>query len=87
MGISTTTHRKPKHPYTILLRESITEADPEKRWDNKITLSESEQEEYLRAGCKFAGRCQEAMEKCKVEVPPDNQIDGVLVKCHLNNES
>jgi peptide/nickel transport system ATP-binding protein len=74
---------KPKHPYTQLLRESIPEADPEKRWNYKITLSELEHEEYLRKGCKFAGRCPEVMEKCKGVVPPDIHVNGVLVKCHL----
>jgi peptide/nickel transport system ATP-binding protein len=72
----------PKHPYTKLLRESIPEADPKKRWKGAITLSEMEYEEYLRAGCKFAGRCPDATEKCKSEVPQDVYVDDVLVKCH-----
>jgi peptide/nickel transport system ATP-binding protein len=76
---------EPKHPYTQLLRESIPEADPNKRWSERINLSELEHEEYLRMGCKFAGRCPEVMEKCKVEVPPDFQVNGVIVKCHLYN--
>jgi len=74
---------KPKHPYTKLLRESIPEADPKKRWDTKVTLSELEHEEYLRVGCKFAGRCPEVMERCQVEIPEDIYVDNVLVKCHL----
>ena len=76
---------EPKHPYTQLLRESIPEADPEKRWNYKINLSELEHEEYLRVGCKFAGRCPHAMEECKVEMPQDVRIGDVLVKCHLFN--
>jgi peptide/nickel transport system ATP-binding protein len=73
----------PKHPYTRLLRESIPEADPEKRWDQRVTISDTEQEEYLREGCKFAGRCPLVMGICKHEVPANLQLDGVLVKCHL----
>ncbi len=73
----------PRHPYTRLLRESIPEADPHKRWKDRITLAELEHEEYLRRGCKFAGRCPTAMDKCKNLVPQDVQVDGVLVKCHL----
>jgi peptide/nickel transport system ATP-binding protein len=73
----------PQHPYTRLLIESIPEADPKKRWSTRVTLSELESEEYLRVGCKFAGRCPKVMEKCKTVVPPDVDIDGVLVKCHL----
>ncbi|HSV86352.1 MAG TPA: ABC transporter ATP-binding protein [Levilinea sp.] len=72
-----------KHPYTRLLRESIPEADPNKRWSESVTLSELEQDEYLRVGCKFAGRCPAVMEICKGTVPPEIDVDGVLVKCHL----
>jgi peptide/nickel transport system ATP-binding protein len=74
---------EPKHPYTRLLIDSIPKADPKERWEEAITLSELEQEEYLRQGCKFAGRCPEVMERCKGVVPPDLHVDGVLVKCHL----
>jgi peptide/nickel transport system ATP-binding protein len=76
----------PKHPYTQLLRESIPEADPNRRWSERINLSELEHEEYLRTGCKFAGRCPRVMGKCKTEIPPDVQMDGVLVKCFLYPE-
>lgn len=72
----------PKHPYTRLLRESIPEADPKKRWKSTVSLLESEQEEYLRKGCKFAGRCPEVMDICKREVPPDVVYGNLLVKCH-----
>ena len=72
----------PKHPYTRLLRESIPEADPKKRWNTTISLTELEHEEYLRAGCKFAGRCPLVMDICQQEVPADIYVDDVLVKCH-----
>jgi peptide/nickel transport system ATP-binding protein len=71
----------PKHPYTKLLRESIPQPDPKKRWNGRISLSDLEHEEYLRQGCKFAGRCPLVRDICKQEVPPDVYVDGVLVKC------
>jgi peptide/nickel transport system ATP-binding protein len=74
---------EPKHPYVRLLRECIPETDPKKRWTTKVQLSESDTEEYLRVGCKFAGRCPQAMEICRLEAPEDVDVDGVLVKCHL----
>ena len=74
---------EPKHPYVRLLRECIPETDPKKRWTTKVQLSESEQEEYLRVGCKFAGRCPQAMEICRLKMPDDIDVDGVLAKCHL----
>src|SRR5512147_512944 len=72
----------PRHPYSKLLRDSIPQADPKKRWTTEVTLAELEQEEYLRQGCKFAGRCPDVMEICKGVVPADINVDGVLVKCH-----
>jgi peptide/nickel transport system ATP-binding protein len=78
---------EPKHPYSQLLRESIPQADPTKRWDKRIRLGETEEEEYLRVGCKFAGRCPQVMPICKEQAPLDIDIDGVLVKCHLYNGS
>ncbi|MBE0697455.1 MAG: ABC transporter ATP-binding protein [Anaerolineaceae bacterium] len=76
----------PRHPYTRLLRDSIPQADPNKRWTDTVSLTELEQDEYLRKGCKFAGRCPLVMDICKTEIPADLDIDGVLVKCHKYNE-
>ena len=72
----------PRHPYSKLLRDSIPQADPKKRWTTTVTLSELEHEEYQRQGCKFAGRCPDVMDICKGVVPADIRIDDVLVKCH-----
>jgi peptide/nickel transport system ATP-binding protein len=74
---------EPKHPYIKLLRESIPETGPKKRWSSKVELADSEREEYLRVGCKFAGRCPHVMERCKREAPKDVCVDDVLVKCHM----
>lgn len=76
----------PKHPYTKLLRESIPEADPKKRWKESVSLTDIEHEEYLRKGCRFAGRCPEVMDVCRENVPPEFTVDGVLVKCFLYDE-
>jgi len=72
----------PKHPYTRLLRDSIPVADPKHRWRERINLVELEHEEYMRKGCKFAGRCPLVMDICKSEIPANLTVDGVLVKCH-----
>ncbi len=77
----------PKHPYSRLLRDSIPQADPKLRWSDTVTLAELEQEEYLRKGCKFAGRCPNVMDICKRVAPADIAIDDVLVKCHLYSEA
>ena len=72
----------PKHSYTKLLRESVPEADPAKRWSERISLTELEHEEYLRKGCKFAGRCPGVMDVCRSEEPKDVYVGNVFVKCH-----
>ncbi len=82
MGSTETVITTPKHPYTKILVESVPEPDPKKKWTQKISLSGLEQEEYMKHGCKFAGRCPEAMEVCLREAPQDIKVEGVLVKCH-----
>ena len=73
---------EPRHPYTRLLRDSIPQADPRKRWPDTVSLTELEHEEYLRKGCKFAGRCPWVMDICKTEVPAEYSPGEALVKCH-----
>ena len=72
----------PKHPYTKLLRESIPEANPKRRWAGEIKLTDTEQDEYLQQGCRFAGRCPLVMDICRRVAPPDIYVEDVLVKCH-----
>lgn len=72
----------PRHPYSQLLRDSIPQADPKKRWTTTVTLAELEHQEYLRKGCRFAGRCPDVMDICKGVVPVDITVEDVLVKCH-----
>lgn len=72
---------RPKHPYTKLLLASVPEPDPERRFQERIVFLE-EREEYLKKGCKFAGRCPEVMGVCEREMPEDVEVNGVLVKCH-----
>jgi peptide/nickel transport system ATP-binding protein len=76
----------PRHPYTRLLRDSIPQADPHKRWTDTVTLAELEHDEYLREGCKFAGRCPLVMDKCKTQIPADIMVEDVLVRCHKYSE-
>ena len=69
----------PLHP---TLRESILKRILEKV-AGRISIAETEHEEYLRVGCKFAGRCPKVMEVCKKQAPDTFIVDGVKVKCHL----
>ncbi|MCB0131489.1 MAG: ABC transporter ATP-binding protein, partial [Caldilineaceae bacterium] len=77
----------PKHPYTQLLRASIPEADPAHRWQGEIRLTDTEQDEYLRQGCRFAGRCPLVMDICRSTPPVDLDVDGVHISCHKYGEA
>lgn len=77
----------PKHPYVHLLRECIMEPDLRKRYRRaKVRLANSDAEDYLRTGCKFAARCPHAMDICRLQPPKDISVAGQVVKCHLFNE-
>ena len=83
LGSASEVLMNPKHPYTQILKASVPEADPKKRWKEAIRLSDIEYEEYQRKGCKFAGRCPKVMDICKEETPPSVTVDDVIVKCFL----
>jgi peptide/nickel transport system ATP-binding protein len=82
MGPAEEVLSRPRHPYTKLLRESIPEADPGRKWQSTVTLSDTDHEEFMRAGCKFAGRCPVVMDACRATSPQDVPDGSVTVKCH-----
>jgi peptide/nickel transport system ATP-binding protein len=56
---------------------SIPQADTQTALDEgEITLSDTEQDEYLRQGCRFAGRCPDVMNICRTTPPPDFEVEG-----------
>jgi peptide/nickel transport system ATP-binding protein len=73
----------PLHPYTQLLKQSVPQADPDRKWKEKTDLAMLEMEEFLRAGCKFAGRCPAMMDICERKEPEGYFVDGRTVKCFL----
>jgi peptide/nickel transport system ATP-binding protein len=79
---------QPLHPYTKLLKESVPEPAPKEResWAKHIELGTTEVKEYGRVGCKFAGRCPQVMDICRMADPPDIQVDRRTVKCYLYSE-
>lgn len=77
----------PLHPYTKILKESVPEPDPEKKWDKEIAFTDLETTEYALQGCKFAGRCPSVMNICRSHDPDNLLVDGRMVKCHLYTNS
>lgn len=76
----------PLHPYTQILKQSVPQADPEKRWEEEINLALLEREEFMMTGCKFAARCPAVMDICKQREPENYLVDDRTVKCFLYKE-
>ena len=78
--------KRPQHPYTQLLIDSIPWPDLSRRWgETEIKAREAEHAE-LSDGCKFYPRCPFAMEKCTV-TPPLFQMSGhQAASCYLQDQ-
>ena len=79
---------KPRHPYTRILVGSNPEPDPTSERARPSTAIQGEipSPVNLPPGCRFADRCPEAMDHCRVETPklkPLAEEGKRLVACHL----
>ncbi len=81
------TIKKPLHPYTQLLIESIPIPNKQQKtkWLTPLPLSATiEEKEFLAKGCKFAPRCPYAEKKCFELRPPEIEIESKrYVSCWL----
>lgn len=80
--------RKPLHPYTQLLIESIPVIDLSQTWKKEKLTDESQSVASVPAqGCKFANRCPHVMDICRQQAPPLFRTDqGRAVSCFLYRE-
>jgi peptide/nickel transport system ATP-binding protein len=76
----------PKHPYTRLLVESTLDPRPGSAALDKCAISHGG-EEYLSTGCKFAGRCPNATERCRDAAPGEISDGAWKVRCFLYETS
>jgi len=74
---------EPLHPYTQLLKSSVLEPDPARKPTERVSLSVTEAHAVSARGCRFADRCPHVMQLCRTVEPPNAQVHGRLVKCHL----
>jgi peptide/nickel transport system ATP-binding protein len=77
--------RRPRHPYTRALIDSVPVADPERRpgasaAGNALTGG------VPQAGCPFHPRCEYALPICRSEAPALKLLEGVEVACHRAEE-
>jgi len=81
-----TTFKKPKHPYTWGLLNSIPRLDIEQERLYSIPGMVPDPL-HFPAGCRFSNRCEFGEEKCSVEMPPLVEIEpGHMVRCFFHQK-
>lgn len=73
-GEVTTVLGQPKHPYVLLLIDSVPVPDPRRRWHEQISLPADDALRQATPGCLYAPRCPHRMDKCDEAVPPLYEI-------------
>jgi peptide/nickel transport system ATP-binding protein len=80
-----TVFRRPNHPYTQSLLDSVPRIDARKRAFHPVK-GEIPSPLNPPPGCHFHPRCPRAMERCRVERPVLREIaPGHRSACHLND--
>ena len=76
--------RKPRHPYTQVLLESVPVPDPEYARMPPEISGEVPSPIDLPEGCRFHPRCPKVMSSCRREPPEAVEVGpGHTVECHL----
>ncbi len=86
LGPANEVYFRPIHPYTQLLTQSNPEADPamERKREHRELKGEIPTPVNLKPGCRFAGRCPIAQDRCRSETPEWREIrPGHFAACHL----
>ncbi|MBP4040430.1 MULTISPECIES: ABC transporter ATP-binding protein [Aeromonas] len=78
----------PQHPYTQLLISAVP--DPEKSIHTELEGGRKGEIPLWTPesrGCPFAGRCHQAMPRCKESLPPVTRLaDNHFVRCYLHEQ-
>jgi peptide/nickel transport system ATP-binding protein len=80
-----TLFRRPKHPYTRMLLDTIPDLDMTGRQRAPVA-GEVPSPINPPSGCTFHPRCPFANERCKIERPQALPIEGGTVACHAIEE-
>jgi peptide/nickel transport system ATP-binding protein len=77
----------PKHPYTEALLSAVPAPDPDAKRERIVLEGEVPDPSNPPAGCHFNPRCRYAIDVCKVDAPPlENVGGGHFVACHRARE-
>lgn len=90
LGPSNEVYFRPKHPYTQTLIASNPEADPakERKREHKVPHGEIPSPINLKPGCRFAGRCPQALPHCQSVDPVWTEVaPGHFTECHLYTQN
>jgi peptide/nickel transport system ATP-binding protein len=85
MAPTDTLFRRPKHPYTRMLLDTIPDLDMTGRQRAPVA-GEVPSPINPPSGCTFHPRCPFANERCKIERPQALPIEGGTVACHAIEE-
>jgi len=77
----------PRHPYTAALLSAVPEPDPRTRGRRIVLQGEVANPAAPPSGCYFHPRCPYAMDVCRTEPPPWQEISAArFVACHRARE-
>jgi peptide/nickel transport system ATP-binding protein len=74
--------RRPRHPYTVMLRDASPIPDPARRGVLPRVVGEIPSAAAPPPGCHFHPRCPRATDICRVEYPKFRTDTGHGVACH-----
>ncbi len=73
---------RPRHPYTVMLRDASPIPDPSRRGVLPRVIGEIPSAADPPPGCHFHPRCARATERCRVEYPAWREAAGHGTACH-----
>jgi peptide/nickel transport system ATP-binding protein len=81
--------KRPRHPYTQLLVDSIPWPDLDHAWGkNRIEAASAAFRNGAPGGCKFVDRCPHAMTICAQQHPPLYRVDATRASaCYLHQDA
>ena len=75
---------RPQHPYTEALLDAVPVPNPGARHQRRVLTGDVPSPINPPPGCHFHTRCPYAEERCRIEMPPMQQVSaGQWVACHL----